>query len=175
MQLLTFMYADWDLTLSQALWHKISQKYPSTPSNVFLKKNMKSHTDTLNIFSFVLLYMQATRETNIRCTHSHMHKHTRVLLPLSGQATVNNHSAVTRAQHFMQEEDAEKGKSLAFSMICARICIHSHKLLHVAFVETIMSWITMRWSRRGTEMKFKMEDHTALYTDTDNRRVDLHF
>lgn len=80
-----------------------------------------------------------------------MHKHTRGHLPLSVQATVNNHFAATRAQQFMHEEDAERRKSHAFSLIL-HIHMHTHthahthsvesvalKLQHVAVVETIMS------------------------------------
>ena len=77
MQLLTFIYADWDLTLSQVLWHKISHNYPS--AQAMYSKNMTSYTD-ISISNF-LHAGHALKQRSDAHTHTHTHTHTREPLP----------------------------------------------------------------------------------------------
>lgn len=108
-QLLTFKYADGDLTLSQVLWHKISRSYPSTQVMYY-----KKHEITQRYFKDISLCPalhaghtgKQRLDTRTRtCTNTQ-----ECFSLLSVQGTINNHLAATRAQQFMHEEDAGRRK-----------------------------------------------------------------
>ena len=142
MQLLTFIYADWDLTLSQVLWHKISHNYPS--AQAMYSKNMTSYTD-ISISNF-LHAGHALKQRSDAHTHTHTHTLESPFLP-SAEDTVNNHSAATRARQFMHEDGCREEKVASFFLRCTHThtCILKHtqmprvalKLQHVAVGETI--------------------------------------
>lgn len=119
MQQLGFPYADWGLTLSQALWHKISQRYPSKQCIHQNKKlYRKSHTHVLQKhFPLVLCCMQATQRLDRHtCTYTNTHAVTPILLSfiISVQNSINNHHATMQDSAIYAQTVSREKKGIYF-------------------------------------------------------------
>lgn len=118
MQQLGFPYADWGLTLSQALWHKISQRYPSKQC-IYQNKNYienLTHMCFKNISHLSFVACRPHKDWTDTLVHTQTHAVTPILLSfiISVQNSINNHHATMQDSAIYAQTVSREKKGIYF-------------------------------------------------------------